>query len=55
MKKLTQITTLIAILAVCAIPAFSDTLVLKTGEKVAGYFEGTAHKLITATNGLASA
>ena len=46
MKKLTQITTLMAIFALCAISAFADTLVLKTGEKVAGYFEGGSARVI---------
>jgi hypothetical protein len=46
MKKLTQITTLIAIFALCAISAFADTLLLKSGEKVAGYFEGGSARVI---------
>ena len=46
MKKLTQITTLIAMFALCAISAFADTLVLKSGEKVAGYFEGGSARVI---------
>src|SRR5438094_10618434 len=46
MTKLTQITTLIAALALLAAPAFSDTLVLKSGEKVTGYFEGGSARVI---------
>ena len=46
MKKVTQITTLIAIFALCAISAFADTLLLKSGEKVAGYFEGGSARVI---------
>ena len=46
MKKPTQITTLILIFAVGAIAAFADTLVLKSGEKVAGYFEGGSARVI---------
>src|SRR5438094_9400351 len=46
MTKLTQITTLIAAFAVLAAPAFSDTLVLKNGEKVSGYFEGGSPRVI---------
>ena len=39
MKKLTQITTFIAVFALLVAPAFSDTLVLKSGEKITGYYE----------------
>jgi hypothetical protein len=46
MKKLTQITTFIAIFALFAVPAFSDTLVLKSGEKITGYFEGGSPRVI---------
>jgi len=46
MRKLTQITTLIAVVAILAVPAFSDTLVLKSGERVSGYFEGGSARVI---------
>jgi hypothetical protein len=46
MNKLTQITTFIAIFALFAVPAFSDTLVLKSGEKITGYFEGGSERVI---------
>ena len=46
MKKLTQITTFIAVLALLAAPALSDTLVLKSGEKISGYFEGGSARVI---------
>src|SRR6266446_7234891 len=46
MRKLTQITTFIAVFALLAVPAFADTLVLKSGEKVAGYFEGGSARVI---------
>src|SRR5262245_43348315 len=46
MRKLTQITTLIAVLALFAAPAFSDTLVLKNGEKISGFFEGGSARVI---------
>src|SRR5437870_5007574 len=46
MTKLTQITTFIAVFALLAAPAFSDTLVLKSGEKVTGYFEGGSARVI---------
>jgi hypothetical protein len=46
MRKLTQITTFIAVLAIFAIPAFSDTLVLKNGQRISGYFEGGSARVI---------
>ncbi len=46
MTKLTQITTFIAVFAMLAIPAFSDTLVLKSGEKITGFFEGGSARVI---------
>ena len=46
MKKLTQITTFIAIFALFAVPAFSDTLVLKSGERITGYFEGGSVRVV---------
>src|SRR5947209_19989380 len=46
MTKLTQITTFIAVFALLAVPAFSDTLVLKSGEKISGYFEGGSARVI---------
>jgi len=46
MTKLTQITTLIAAFALLAAPAFSDTLVLRNGKKISGYFEGGSPRVI---------
>jgi len=46
MRKLTQITTFIAVFALFVAPAFSDTLVLKSGEKVTGYYEGGSARVI---------
>jgi len=46
MKKLTQITTFIAVFALLVAPAFADTLVLKSGEKVPGYYEGGTARVI---------
>src|SRR5262245_913883 len=40
MHRLTQFTAFALVLALFAAPAFADTLVLKTGEKVSGYYEG---------------
>ena len=46
MRRLIQITTLIVALAVLAVPAFSDTLILKSGERVTGYFEGGTARVV---------
>jgi hypothetical protein len=46
MRKLRRITTLIALFALAAVPAFSDTLVLKSGERISGYFEGGSARVI---------
>jgi hypothetical protein len=46
MRQLTRITAFVAALALVAVPAFSDTLVLKSGEKVSGYFEGGSPRVI---------
>jgi hypothetical protein len=51
MRKLTQITTFIAVIAVFAMPAFSDTLVLKSGEKITGFFEGGSARVIKFRSG----
>ena len=40
MTKLKQIAGFVALTAFFAISAFSDTLILKSGEKINGYFEG---------------
>jgi hypothetical protein len=46
MRQLTRITAFVAALALVAVPAFSDTLVLKNGERVSGYFEGGSPRVI---------
>ena len=46
MRKLTQITTFIAVFAIFAMPAFSDTLILKNGQRVTGYYEGGTARVI---------
>jgi hypothetical protein len=46
MKKLTQMTTFIAVFALLVAPAFADTLVLKSGEKITGYYEGGTARVI---------
>jgi len=46
MRRLIQITTLMVALAVLVVPAFSDTLILKSGERVSGYFEGGTARVV---------
>jgi hypothetical protein len=46
MRKLTQITTFIAVFALLVAPAFADTLVLKSGERITGYYEGGSARVI---------
>jgi hypothetical protein len=46
MRRLLQITTLMTVLVVLAVPAFSDTLILKSGERVSGYFEGGTARVV---------
>jgi hypothetical protein len=46
MNKLAQITMLIMLFILLALPAFSDTLVLKNGEKITGYFAGGSERVI---------
>ncbi|HYR83181.1 MAG TPA: hypothetical protein VE422_03800 [Terriglobia bacterium] len=46
MRKLTQITTFVAVLVLFAVPLLSDTLVLKSGERVSGYFEGGSARVV---------
>lgn len=46
MKKLTQLTTFIAVVVLLAVPAFSDTLVLKNGDRISGYYEGGSARVI---------
>jgi len=46
MRRLTQITVLAAVLALLAVPALADTLTLKSGERVTGYYEGGSARMI---------
>ncbi len=46
MKKFTQLTAAVAILVLVAAPAFADTLFLKTGARVTGYFEGGTQRVV---------
>jgi hypothetical protein len=46
MHKLAQITMLVVVFTLFAAPGFSDTLLLKNGEKIIGYFEGGSERVI---------
>jgi len=46
MRKLGQLIGVIVALAVVAAPAFADTLVLKNGTKVTGYYEGGTPRVV---------
>jgi len=46
MKKLTQLTAVVVMLVLAAAPAFADTLLLKTGARVTGYFEGGTARVV---------
>src|SRR5689334_78902 len=46
MKRLTKLTVFVTVLAFFALPAFADTLVLKSGEHVTGYYEGGSARVV---------
>jgi hypothetical protein len=46
MKKLTQLTAVVVMLVLVAAPAFADTLLLKTGARISGYFEGGTARVV---------
>jgi hypothetical protein len=46
MRRLTQITALTAVLALFAVPAVADTLILKNGDRVSGYYEGGSARVV---------
>ena len=46
MKAFSSFITIITLLALVAAPAFADTLILKTGERVTGYFEGGTARVV---------
>lgn len=39
-------TVIVGALAFCAVPAMADTLILKTGERITGYFEGGTARVL---------
>jgi len=46
MKKFMQFTAFIAVMALTLSPAFADTLILKSGERLSGYFEGGTARVV---------
>jgi hypothetical protein len=46
MKKLGRLMMAVTVLAVVAMPAFADTLVLTDGTRVSGYFEGGTARVV---------
>lgn len=46
MKKFTQLTAAVVMLVLVTAPAFADTLLLKTGARVTGYFEGGTARVV---------
>src|ERR1051325_9731131 len=50
MNKLMKLTVFVTVVALFAIPALADTLVLKSGERVSGYFEGGSARVVKFTN-----
>src|SRR5688572_28926426 len=46
MKNLMKLTVFVTVLALGAVPALADTLVLKSGERIAGYFEGGSARVV---------
>ena len=46
MKRLGQLSAVVVTLALFAVPGFADTLVLKNGSKVTGYYEGGTARVV---------
>src|SRR5262245_15739073 len=46
MERLKQLTTVLAVIVLFAVHVFSDTLVLKSGDRVTGYYEGGSARVI---------
>lgn len=46
MRNFIKLTVFITALAMCAVPVFADTLVLKSGERISGYFEGGSARIV---------
>src|SRR5262245_10611919 len=45
-KSLVRVTLLVSVLAFCVSTGFADTLVLKTGERISGFFEGGTPRIV---------
>src|ERR1041384_7314206 len=46
MKKIMKLTVLVTVMALGIMPALADTLVLKSGERVSGFFEGGSARVL---------
>src|SRR5438132_284596 len=46
MKNLMKLTVLATVLALGVLPALADTLVLKSGERITGFFEGGSARVL---------
>src|SRR2546426_1983169 len=46
MEKLMRLTVFVLLLAMSVIPGLADTLVLKSGERVSGFFEGGSARVV---------
>src|SRR5688572_2594308 len=46
MKRLSQLAVVVVVLVAIVTPALADTLVLKTGTRVSGYFEGGTARIV---------
>src|SRR5262245_60594898 len=46
MKRLLKLTVFVTVLALTAMPALADTLVLKSGERITGYYEGGSARVV---------
>ena len=46
MRRQITLTVFVLVMALVALPVFADTLVLKSGERVNGYFEGGTARVV---------
>lgn len=46
MNRLRQIISVAAVVALLAVPALADTLILKSGERISGYYEGGSARMV---------
>src|SRR5262245_33735965 len=46
MRRFIKLAVFVAVVAIAAVPVFADTLVLKNGERLTGYFEGGSARMV---------